>query len=277
MRRILRLPPSPPAPIPHPIPDSSDTSRFCPISLGDWLALCQRTGVPYVPAERLATIQSSDWAAFDTPGEHQDRLLTAWRQVNDNLRPDHMIRFDFCAPIEVKFRLGSGMPDFHSDMTQLVLDDPRAYDILSEFPREEIPIWQRPWTAAAIIDDYPVEYRTFVRDGHILGISSYYPQRLLPRNDVHLDTVRDITLTLSQNVQPPFLWPNTYTKPAFFKRHSPDDVHFTADFLVDTQDKVLFLEGGPPHELGAHPCCFKQGNIQGIALANWNDKSQKDV
>ena len=108
---------------------------------------------------------------FDTQGEHEDRLASTRRQIIDNLRPDHMVRFDFCAPIEVKFRLGSGMPDFHPDMTQLVLDDPRPFDILCEFPREAVPIWQRPWVPATIIDGYPVEYRAFVRNGDLLGIS----------------------------------------------------------------------------------------------------------
>ena len=186
-----------------------------------------------------------------------------------------MVRFDFCAPIEVKFRLGSGMPDFHPDMTQLVLDDPRPFDILCEFPREAVPIWQRPWVPATIIDGYLVEYRAFVRNGDLLGISSYYPQCPLPHNAVHFDTVRDIVLTLIRNASPPFLWPHTPMGPAFFEQRRPDDVHFTADFLVDTQDRVLFREGGPPHELGAHPYCFKPGRIQDIALEDQNDRSQK--
>ena len=59
---MIRIPRPPPSPH-DPIADSPDTSRFCPISLGDWFELCQRTGVPHVPTERLTTIQSSDWFA----------------------------------------------------------------------------------------------------------------------------------------------------------------------------------------------------------------------
>ena len=29
---------------------------------------------------------------------------------------------------------------------------------------------------------------------------------------------------------------------------------------------MLFLEGGPPAELGAHPCCFAGDEIEGVAL-----------
>ena len=44
-------------------------------------------------------------------------------------------------------------------------------------------------------------------------------------------------------------------------------VHFTADYIVDADDNIAFLEGGPPHHLGAHPCCFPTGETQGLALA----------
>ena len=45
------------------------------------------------------------------------------------------------------------------------------------------------------------------------------------------------------------------------------DYGFTADFVVGKDGKVLFLEGGPPYGLGAHPCCFEGRDIEGIALA----------
>ena len=45
----------------------------------------------------------------------------------------------------------------------------------------------------------------------------------------------------------------------------------TMDFLVTQQDEVLFLEGGPSHRHGAHPCCFEPGHIDGIALEDRNE------
>ena len=47
---------------------------------------------------------------------------------------------------------------------------------------------------------------------------------------------------------------------------TPKGVHFTADYIVDADDNVAFLEGGPHHHLGAHPCCFPMGETQGLAL-----------
>ena len=29
---------------------------------------------------------------------------------------------------------------------------------------------------------------------------------------------------------------------------------------------MLFLEGGPSHRMGAHPCCFAPNGIEGYAL-----------
>ena len=68
----------------------------------------------------------------------------------------------------------------------------------------------------------------------------------------------------------PFLWHSDPRLTEFRKSHDPDGVHFTADFIVTGKDEILFLEGGPPHELGAHPCCFQPGEIQGVALENRN-------
>ena len=53
--------------------------------------------------------------------------------------------------------------------------------------------------------------------------------------------------------------------------HNTEGVHFTADYIVDADDNVAFLEGGPPHHLGAHPCGFPMGETQGLALTPKNE------
>ena len=56
-------------------------------------------------------------------------------------------------------------------------------------------------------------------------------------------------------------------------RTGPYPVGFTADFLLTTDARLLFLKGGPPHvtephgEPAAHPCAFAPGQISGIALS----------
>ena len=181
--------------------------------------------------------------------------------------PRHMLRYDCCAPIETKMRLSLGEPDWHPDMALMIFDDPRLMDIIGEYPREAVPVWQRPWLDAEILERYPVEYRAYVRNGQVQGISNYYPQRPISLNQDHIDQVTQHTELLIQHAKTPFLWNHGMLRTAFNAKEDPDGVHFTADYILPKgRNDLLFLEGGPPHELGADPCCFPAGAINGIAL-----------
>ena len=77
-----------------------------------------------------------------------------------------------------------------------------------------------------------------------------------------METIQKSTL---DQVSTTFLWKDTD-----FMVQPEDDfdtagVHCTIDFMVDSDDTVLFLERGPPHELGTHPCCFEPRHTRGIA------------
>ena len=249
-----------------PIPDSDETNNFCPISLGDWLALCQQTGVPHVAATQVAIINRYDLLDQEkTPS--RDRADTAVTDAQAAALANHMMRFDCCSGTEVKHRLSEGHPTWHPDFNTVNIGDPRIFDIVLEFPRERIPIWRRPWLNTRTIEDYPVEYRTYVYDGNLDGISNYYIQRPLPLIQKHIDQVTEYTNRLIEAAPTPFLWNDSPHLDYFAQRYDISGIHFTADFIVSEQDEVLFLEGGPPHHLGAHPCCFPVGQTQGIALS----------
>ena len=250
-----------------PKPDDSLADRFCPISLGDWLDLCRQAGIPHVPARKVTTLLREDCLSFDTRGEHQDRLKAAFQEMSAAEQHLHMMRFDCCASLEVKYHMSKGEPYWKPEFDTLILDDPRAFDIIIEYPREELPVWQRPWTDALVYDSYPVEYQAFVNNGTITSISSYYPQRKLIEFPEHIRKVREYTCALARTVQAPFLWSLAYKPPEM----RADGIHFTADFMA-TKEGILFLEGGPPHEMGAHPCCFQPGRIEGIALEDRNEE-----
>ena len=199
------------------------------------------------------------------PGDHQERLRAAFQKMEKARLPGHMMRFDYCSSLEVKSSLSQGEWECRPEFCRLELDDPRAFDILFEYPRPTAPVWLRPWENTLIVDGYPVEYRAFVRDGEVLGISSYYPQRPLPEFPEHLQAVRDQTERLIHAVRTPFQW---HLKPNM-RGLDRNGVHFTADFIA-TAEGILFLEGGAPHELGAPPCCFRDGEISGVALEDRN-------
>ena len=178
-----------------------------------------------------------------------------------------MIRYDCCAPIETKHRVGSGHHRWDEALAEVIFDDPRLIDIISEFPRQEIPIWQRPWLDAAKADGYPIEYRAYVNDGAVVGISNYYPQRPLPLYDDHILQVIANTDALIAKAPTPFLWNHSLLQREFEEFQDTNQIHFTTDYFLPADSHTLLLiEDGPPHELGAHPCCFEPGDISGIAL-----------
>ena len=82
--------------------------------------------------------------------------------------------------------------------------------------------------------------------------------------------MRDATARLIHALhdRTPFLW-HRYDDGTGVCQNSPladDGIHFTTDFIVKQDYSLLFLEGGPLHELGAHPCCFHPGEIAGVVL-----------
>ncbi len=244
--------------------------RFCPTSLGDWLEACRETGIPAVPATQIASVACEDYLSWDTEGPHQDRLAAVHRRVMQVAQRDHMVRFDCCAGIEVKSAMAAGRTEWQPEFGQLMLDDSRLLDIVTELPYDEIAIWQRPWIKPYIISNYPVEYRVFVRDGKIVGISNYYPQRPIPRLEVQLAVVANYTRQLIRVLRTPFEWPGGMLFHLNRDKLDLGGIHFTADYIVGADNSILFLEGGPPHEFGAASCCFREGEIEGIALEDRN-------
>ena len=247
---------------------------FNPYSLGDWLAACTRARVPFVSAEHIATIETHDILHFDTPGPHQQRLNDAWEEIDRAKKPGHMLRWDICTNLHLKSRLAHGQPEWHPDLQELTVDDPRFYEFCFEWQRLAMPVWQRPWVKACIEDRYPVEYRVFVKDGEIIGVSSYYPQRPLRFSAPEIEGVCSLTRRLIDVTPPPYRLLKSLEREV---RGLPDkrlvtpgrdDQEFTADFLVRPDGWIVFLEGGPLRR--ASGCCFK-GEPIGIALVDEHD------
>jgi hypothetical protein len=233
------------------------------ISLYDWLQIVPQR-VPHIPAEELGAVPVKDiWDALeeDDPWHWSGPLRAMMAAAKAAIEPGYMFRWDCCSSSRLKCAMSkpnSALSDALGDQGwrfDRSLDDGRFIDILVEFPGDTMRLWKRPWRMAKMVDGYPVEFRAFVQDGKVLGVSSYYPQRPLPdsyRGSACI--IRDLTELLL--VEP--------------------GMSFTADWLLGANgDDLWWLEGGPPHVSGpgsllmpsAHPCAFAPGQIDGIALA----------
>jgi len=250
---------------------ASDT-LFNTISLTEWLKFAAKAGIPYVPSRIVANLALSSLLRFDEPEFAENPVLKEYLAVTQNVPEDHMIRWDCCSSLALKLAMDTGQGAVEA-MRTLYLDDPRAFDILFEFPQETVDVHYRPWVEAAYTGTHPVEYRVYVEDDEIIGISNYYPQRDLPVNNKAVE--KDITLcrnytqklidTLKKDNKLP--WMPRYRDAEL----SSTGIHFTADFILDGFGQLQFLEAGPAWKAGAHPCCFEGKPVSGVALSKNND------
>lgn len=249
----------------------SQSGRFISTSLQAWVAHAEAAGIPHITAQPIGSLKRDTVLRCDEPtaGDIED---LAWLQSAISSVPSsHMVRWDPCAPFGIKHGmsyLGDVEPD---DKRHLSLDDPRAFNIIYEYPSDTVSVLARPWVDALRIESYPVEFRAFTQNSQLLGVGSYYPQRPLPDTpeirkfvqrceDLSLDLVNHLDATGQYPWMPSFDSCPTVD----FK---PNTVSATLDFLVDQQGQVLFLEAGPPWGAGAHPVSFLDREVKGVSLA----------
>lgn len=246
------------APLPHEPHTERTTSRnpdregFNIVSLGAWIRLCEAVSMPCVPAEPVASIDIHLLMNWDV--EQGPALRQFFTTIERAKRPNTMLRWDCCAPSDVKARMAAGKPAWSPALTdRFTIDDARAFTIVTEYPGDTMRVWRRPWMDAAVVDRYPVEYRVFVEAGAVIGISSYYPQRPLKQVDTMHDVLR---LNAMAGILIRALDGHQIVHPPPDDR-GPGGLSFTADFMRLRDGRLLFLEGGPAFGSGAHPCCFE--------------------
>ena len=123
------------------------SGAFIGVSLGAWLEHARSAGVPYIPAVELARI---DRETFLRSEQTIDTHRSVWEQFFGALRATpagHMVRWDACAGLDLKTAMARGEA-FGDHALQLHPDDPRAFDILYEYPADELRVWARPWMDA---------------------------------------------------------------------------------------------------------------------------------
>lgn len=275
---------------------------FDVMSLGNWITIASEAGVPFVPIRFLAAPRSlslfSD--AMGNPRNDNNRAeLEALDEAIQSLRPDEMLRFDHCGSSALKSRISKGQPVLAGDARGVVVGHNGQIDhIICErlgesfinSMSEAMPVWARPiikpktrpgWDFhTGQSGDWPAEWRVYVREGKVVGISNYYPQSAAGPDEIGTaKRVAVYTDMLIQRMGELQLYPH---HPRYVAAFEPETISFSADYIVAEDGECLFLEGGPAHiykpAFGASPCCFNpHDGITGIALAQGNVVSMEAV
>jgi hypothetical protein len=221
--------------------------------ISEWIPWWDESKLPYISVQEIGRAPAMEWVS----GIEEEWSPAVWAamQAAQETPEAEMVRWDHCSGNYLKYFMDRGRPFLHERGTiPYSLDDMRFFEMTMDFAHRhgddaDLIMWRRPWVRAVDVDGYPLEFRVFVLDGSIRGVSSYYPQRPLPETFVG-DAQRawDMTEVLV-DVGPP---------------------DFTCDWLVRDDDReLIIIECGPPHIVEmpwADPCCFPPGQIEGIAL-----------
>ena len=235
---------------------------FPAASLSAWLELLEDAGIPHVPATIVARLPLKSLLDFEN-GQDPDvrETMDALERANAKLDENSMLRWDPCGGFGLKSSMEDGVQPQSSDLL-LHPGEPRTFDILYEFPADEVAVLHRPWVTALDIDGMPLELRVFVIDGEPVAVANYYLQRDLPDTELvrrsareALDATRKVLAVMKERG----------IMPAMPYGPTPTAVAASLDFLVTPQGEVLFLEAGPGHYEGAHPCAFLLPDNQGVA------------
>lgn len=236
-------------------------------SLQTWIALAERAGVPYVPAEVVARIPMADaWESVEGRIEEGDPRGDEIMKAVAHAAGGGYWRTDLCACSDVKWQLSqSGTFEVP---TWFGLDDPRIMDMHWGMP--EILILGRPLMTPVMVDGWPVEFRVFVggsaeEDG---AVSFYYPQvgdaaeraaqddpRLREAAEQARGWALSMTALRDRLGLLPFLPGRDFVPDA--------GIGATIDFMLTEERGLVMIDAGPGFGFGAHPCCFIDSPVTG--------------
>lgn len=249
-----------------------DRHVFTPLNIAHWQRLARNTSVPFVPIHPLATMPTATLLDFEDHIEEVDKFLAGIHSKLDQGHPGNFVlRWPQCTGIDVKVQMGNGRPEFDDSFRRTHIADPRVYDTLHAYPQAEATVYARPWIDANVIDGYPEEYRVFVWDNKIIGISNYYPQRPLPNDG---NTLKNITVVYAMAATLLATQFRPVNHGPWWPEDAPKTNCWTADFIIPKDGpSAMLLEGGPPFGFDADPCCFA-GVPSGVALTDHSGRQR---
>lgn len=265
---------------------------FDVMSLGNWLTIAAASGIPFIPARLLGSPRSlalfSDGMGNPRPDHYRvelEQLDEAIQSIADN----EMLRFDHCGSGALKSRISKGQPEIAGDARGVIRGHNGQLDhILCERLVESflnsisnyMPVWARPIVKPKVQPGWdfhtghsgmwPCEWRVYVREGRITGVSNYYPQSAASEDDLKYAKVAFAYVQkLIEAMDVLKIYPH---HPRYVAEFEPETASFSADFICTEDNNLVFIEGGPAHiynpPFGGSPCCFNpHDGINGVALA----------
>lgn len=240
---------------------------FNTLSLPGWLKVAELAGLPFIPAREILDAPIEDFTANVRDGEKHpfeahDIAMTA------ALKQGEMVRMENVAPGAIKSCMSRGH-DMMSGVTRgfegrmgVDLFDDRFYETFLDMSEHRVRGYARPIMASRKIDGifrdeagaWPTEFRVYVQDGAVVGVSNYYPQVTMSP-DAHaapmleaVDMARHLVTFMKKH---DILCDNP-------KYAAEGHIRCTLDFFQTEAGEVLLLEGGPEGLIAADPCCFFQ-------------------
>lgn len=268
--------------------ETSAPQRMNLLSLPAWLAVAEAADIPFIPARPLAEICAERFRVsldFHSGDRAYPDFLKA---IVDGLAKGEMVRMEQVAPHHIKSTLAygeemtSGVEEFDGDLIIDLYED-RFLTTFLDLGADRVRAFARPIVQPMMIEGefegrtgrWPAEFRVFVENGEVVGISNYYPQvdmdasafalqietalayaqRMLDAMDARRIGVGNHSLAPDMHPQPGQT--AGFTPKAWVPAHW-DRQDWTLDFMVLEDGSVTFLEGGPAGMRAAHPCCFLQ-------------------
>lgn len=260
---------------------------FNALSLGNWLMVADQCGVPYIAARFLAMPPTTSVFALLQGMDllpAQQEAVEPFLEALQALTPGEMLRFDMCAAAAIKAGLSDGagvQPGWHTrpDGFKLPDVDGRLIYALMNYTFEHVPVFARPIERLRMVDGdmpehpfgrWPREWRVFVTNGEITGVSNYYLQAPAWASEA-AKAMEAVALArrMVEALEAVKAWPH---HPRYEGVFNVESVTCSLDFAEREDGTLVLMEGGPGHiyspAWGAHPCCFTPGKpLAGIALS----------
>lgn len=230
-----------------------------------WARLAEIAGIPFIPAETVATLDMKTVMAMADGREDEtlrdgqmDEIAKAVAYANAG----GYWRTEICAGEEVKYLMGSGQS--LPDVLPIRMDDLRIYEMHWGMPC--VTIVGRPKLTPVRVAGYPVEFRVFngcqaEEDG---AVSWYYPQAGA------FETTPELEAAMTQAAE----WGKALHElrdrmglVAWLpdRGEATDGIGSTIDFMLTEEMGLVMVDAGPGYGAGAHPCCFIDAPVKGRA------------